>query len=314
MAGLSPWWSLLIPLAAWLLLNFAIRRGLTAGRVVEQGSPDPLPWRAVRLPTANRRHLFGWHIPAAPGAPALVVMHGWGGNAEMMLPLAAPLHAAGYALLLLDARCHGRSDGDGFASLPRFAEDIEAGLDWLAGLAGTPPAGLGVVGHSVGAGAALLVATRRPDVGAVVSLAAFAHPAAMMRRWLQARRIPFRPLGAYVLAYVQRVIGFRFDDIAPVNSIGRVHCPVLLVHGLADTTVPVDEARAIHAARGRQAVELLLIPGSHDDYGDIDRQIGAIDRFLAAALHRGQVLADGQKNGGRPAPAQAEVPRCDSRH
>jgi predicted esterase len=28
------------------------------------------------------------------------VLHGWGGNAQMMLPLARPLHEAGFALLL----------------------------------------------------------------------------------------------------------------------------------------------------------------------------------------------------------------------
>ena len=106
--------------------NVAIRRGLAAPRVVEAGSPQGLPWREVRLPTVNGKHLFGWFIPAGERAPALVVMHGWGGNAGMMLPLAAPLHKRGYALLLVDARCHGQSDDDTFASLPRFAEDIAA--------------------------------------------------------------------------------------------------------------------------------------------------------------------------------------------
>lgn len=59
--------------------NVAIRRGLAAPRVVEAGSPQGLPWREVRLPTVNGKHLFGWFIPAGERAPALVVMHGWGG-------------------------------------------------------------------------------------------------------------------------------------------------------------------------------------------------------------------------------------------
>jgi len=141
-----------------------------------------------------------------------------------------------------------------------------------------------VIGHSVGAGAALLVAARQPELRAVVSLAAFAHPAAMMRRWLATLHIPYWPLGAYILAYVQRVIGFRFAAIAPVNTIARVACPVLLVHGLEDDTVPVAEAREIHAARAGDAVELLLIPGSHDDYGDIGLQIAGLRDFLDRAL------------------------------
>ncbi len=267
-------------------LNFGIRRGLAAPRVAEAGRPEGLLWREVSMPTCNAKKLYGWFIPAETPGPALVVMHGWGGNAEMMLPLAAPLHTAGYSLLLVDARCHGQSDGDTFASLPRFAEDIDAALRWLADQPEVDAQRLGVVGHSVGAGAALLAASRRTDLRAVVSLAAFAHPAAMMRRWMAGMHIPYWPLGAYILAYVQRVIGHRFDAIAPCNTIARVTCPVLIVHGLSDDTVPVAEAQQIYAARASDAVELLLVPGSHDDYGDIGRQIGALQDFLDRAMRR----------------------------
>ena len=266
------------------VLNYFIRRGLAAPRVIDTARPEGLPWQEVSVPTANDKNLHGWFIPAGNGRPALVVMHGWGGNAGMMLPLAAPLHAAGYSLLLVDARCHGQSDGDSFASLPRFAEDIEAALRWLAKRPEVDPLALGVIGHSVGAGAALLAGSRQPSIRAVVSLAAFAHPAAMMRRWLASMRIPFWPLGAYILAYVQWVIGHRFDAIAPCNTIAQLRCPVLIVHGLEDDTVPVEEARQIFAARTSDAVELLLVPGSHDDYGDMSEQVGLLSAFLDRAF------------------------------
>ena len=282
--GLNSLWLLpVLGLLPWVL-HRAIRRGLAAPRIVKAEVPGGLPWQAVTLPTRNDKRLHAWFIPAAARAPALVIMHGWGGNAGMMLPLAGPLHRAGYTLLLVDARCHGLSDDDSFASLPRFAEDIEAALDWLAGQAAVDPARLGVVGHSVGAGAALLAASRRPALRAVVSLAAFAHPATMMRRWLASKGIPYWPLGAYVLAYVQRAIGHRFDAIAPVTTIAGIGCPVLLVHGLADETVPLADAEAILAAGRPGQVQLLTVPGSHDDYGDIDRNLPAVTDFLMAAF------------------------------
>lgn len=281
---MSVWLWLLLPLLAWGALNVTIRRALAVERVVERGVPEGMPWRPVALPTANGKRLSGWFILAGERAPALVVMHGWGGNAELMLPLAAPLRTAGFALLLLDARCHGRSDADSFASLPRFAEDIEAGLSWLAAQPEVDANSLGIIGHSVGAAAALLAASRRSDLRAVVSLAAFAHPAAMMRRWLAARHIPYLPIGAYVLAYVQWVIGHRFDAIAPCRTIADVRCPVLLVHGADDVTVPLCEAREIHAARAGERVELLVVPGSHDDYGDIGPALGQVTAFLQRAM------------------------------
>jgi alpha-beta hydrolase superfamily lysophospholipase len=39
--------------------------------------------------------------------PAVLTMHRWGANAATLWPVVPPLHAAGFAVLLLDARCHG---------------------------------------------------------------------------------------------------------------------------------------------------------------------------------------------------------------
>ena len=266
------------------VVNRRIRASLAAPRLRETGVPDGLPWREVHIPTQRGKTLFGWFIPAGEAAPALAVVHGWGGNAEMMLPLAEPLHEAGYAALFFDARSHGRSDGDSFASLPRFAEDLEHVVDWLQGQREVDASRVGVIGHSVGAGAALLLASRRPDLAAAVSLAAFAHPAGIMRRWLKLKRIPYWPLGAYILHYVQYVIGHRFDDIAPCYTIRSANCPVLLAHGTDDQMVPVSEAQEIYANRRDERVHLLLMPGSHDEYGEIERHIGTVIGFLDAAM------------------------------
>lgn len=283
--------SLVLILAACGLVlvaaNTLIRWSLRAPRVLEHTSPATLglAYSEIRIPTANRKQLFAWFVPV-PGAgpaPALVVLHGWGGNAETMLPLAAPLHRAGYALLFVDARSHGRSDPDTFSSMPRFAEDIEHALDWLEKQPGIDRKRIGLVGHSVGAAAAMLAASRRDGLAAVVGIAAFAHPDAVMRRMLGAWRVPYIPFGWYVLRYVQYVIGFRFDDIAPLNTLGRVRCPVLLVHGTEDAMVPVAEARALHA-RYPDTCRLLLVKGSHDFYDDLERQIGDVVDFLDGAM------------------------------
>ncbi|MGB0127441.1 MAG: alpha/beta fold hydrolase [Rhodocyclaceae bacterium] len=270
----------------WWALNAAIRFSLRPARIPERSNPQALglAFSVVSIPTANGKRLHSWLIKAADEAPALVVLHGWGGNAEMMLPLALPLHRAGYTLLFIDARNHGASDGDTFSSLPRFAEDFEHALDWLRRQPGGGHRRLGVIGHSVGAGAALLAASRRPDIAAVVSLSAFAHPETMMRRWLASKAFPLWPLGSYILAYVQRVIGHRFDQIAPCNTIRSVQCPVLLVHGCRDATVPHQDAMLIHAARAHAAVQLLVLEGGHDEIEDIDETMDHLRRFLVQAM------------------------------
>ena len=274
------------------VLRWAIHRSLAPERLAESRTPGDvgLQHRDVSIPTENNKFLFGWFVAASQevSSPAVILLHGWGGNAETLLPLTLPLHQAGFAVLLIDARCHGRSDEDRFTSMPRFAEDLGHAMDWLKRQDEIDPESIVVVGHSVGAAASLLAASRRADIAAVVSIAAFTHPVAMMRRWFAFKGIPYMPIGWLILRYVEWVIGHRFDDIAPENTIRRVHCPLLLIHGADDTTVPVSEAHAIHAARPGDHVLLKVVAGSHDDYADLDKELPALVDFLASSVGGGR--------------------------
>ena len=270
------------------LAHRAILHGLRAPRVPHAVGDTPaktLPsqLRELHIAGPNGRRLFARLVmPTRLGStpvPAVLAMHGWGANAGLMGPVVPPLQAAGFATLLLDARCHGHSDDDDFSSLPRFAEDIAAGLAWLRQQPEIAPDRIALVGHSVGAGAAILHAARHGDVSAVVSLSAFAHPREVMRRWLAQHHIPFVPIGWYVMRHVQRVVGASFDAIAPVNTLPQVHCPVLLVHGRTDNTVPFENALRLQAVSN--GAELLALEGRYaqmwrlQQSGDEEREIVA---------------------------------------
>lgn len=265
----------------------AIRRGFRAPRLVHETTPDALgiPAREVVIATANDKRLFAWLIApiSARPAAAVLVMHGWGANAALMLPAVRPLHDAGYVVLLIDARCHGRSDDDRFSSMPRFAEDVEHALDWLAEQPEVDPQRIALLGHSVGAGAVLLVASRRHNLRAVVSVSAFAHPREVMRRLLARQHLPFMPIGWYVLRQVQQLIGYRFDDIAPERSIARANCPVLLAHGRDDDTVPFADAEYLLASglKASRSVQLLALDGGHEVQDALSQYEGAMLEFLA---------------------------------
>ena len=275
----------------WVLragVHTLILKGLRAPRVPGHMPADTLALGAepVHLPGPNGKTLFAWFVPVpgASRAPAVLVMHGWGANASMMLSSVAPLQAAGMAVLLLDARCHGASGDEPFTSLPRFAQDIEAGMDWLACQPNVDASRLAVMGHSVGAGAALLSATRRDDIRAVVSISAFAHPYEVMRRFLALHHVPYFLLGWYVLRHVQRVIGARFDDIAPIRSMTLVRCPVLLVHGEDDDLVPFEDARRLQAAGQAGRVQLLAVAGRHDPSLSLEADQSLLLAFLKRQL------------------------------
>jgi pimeloyl-ACP methyl ester carboxylesterase len=127
----------------------------------------------LRIPTQNERYLFAQWLPQARSKDILgkaVLMHGWGGNGSQLMPAARVLHEQGWSVLLPDARCHGLSDTDTFSSLPRFAEDLDAALNWLLVHEAASQHRLVVLGHSLGAAATILCASRRQDVSAVVSV------------------------------------------------------------------------------------------------------------------------------------------------
>lgn len=278
---------------AYQLLHRAILCGLRAPRTSHPSAPaDPGAsrdaWRDVDIPGPRGRQLFGWMVSPPAGthrpAPAALVMHGWGANAETMWPLVAPLRAAGFAVLLIDARCHGRSGDEAFTSMPRFAEDIAAGLAWLRTQPGVASDRLALIGHSVGAAASLLHASRHHDVCAVVSLSAFAHPREVMRRFMVEKRVPYPLLGWYVLHHVQRVIGTSFDAIAPLTTLARVRCPVLLVHGRGDTTVPFADAERLLAVSNQ--ARLLAVDGDHDLRDTLALHAPVLVDFLRSACAR----------------------------
>ena len=265
-----------------LSLLLLIHLGFRAPRTRENGSPGDLglDYQAVTIPTVSGKQLFGWWLPLPDARATIVIIHGWGGNAELMLPMALPFHNAGINVLLIDARNHGSSDSDSFSSLPRFAEDLGKAVEWLKQ---TPPEHsqrVALLGHSVGAGAALLEASRRHDIDAVISVSAFAHPAWMMRRFLQRWWMPSALISA-IMRYVEWIIGHRYEAIAPLHTICRIRCPVLLVHGKQDNTVPVEDARAIEGGCSRPDITLLEIEeADHDSVEKIENHGPQLVAFL----------------------------------
>ena len=275
--------------APWL-----IRRAYRTPRCAISDTPASLklPYQNCRIPTANGKYLSAWFIAdndSKDKLPVVAIMHGWGGCAAQMLPFARLLHQAGYGVLLLDARNHGGSDSDSFSSMPRFAEDLENGLNWLKEQPRTDPCRLFLLGHSVGAAATLLLASQRQDLAGVISIPGFAHPGELMRRQMQSRHIPYHPFGWLILRYIERTIGFSFDDIAPCNTIRHIECPVMLIHGRADNFIPMEDSKTIYANRAGDNVQLILLEGvGHNSIAALSRHAETLLRFMSHCSQQNQ--------------------------
>jgi uncharacterized protein len=259
-------------------------------RAAPRRTPESLgaPFEDVWFPTANGRTLRGWWIPAGPSRrPAVILVHGWGRNAERMLPYLAMLRPLGVHLLAFDARNHGASERDGHASMKKFSEDILAAVAFLAARRDVDGERLGVVGLSIGGSAAIHAAAREPRIRAVVTVGAFAHPRDAMLEmgfgslWLA----PARPL---LFRFMEWRVGATFDDLAPERQIARVGARVLLVHGEDDAVVPLRHARRLASAAGGRA-DLWVLPGRGHSDVHLDPGVPArLRSFLGEALSVGR--------------------------
>lgn len=101
-------------------------------------------------------------------APALLLVHMYGGDRRDWRDLALKAQNDGYPVLALDLRGHGQSQGR--RSLDRMAQDIEAGLEFLQAQDNVTRDRLAVIGAGTGANLALQAAAASTDLRAVVLL------------------------------------------------------------------------------------------------------------------------------------------------
>ena len=124
-----------------------------------------IPHSDVAFRASDGVRLSGWYAPGSNGA-ALVVVHGGGGDRQGAVRHAQMLHAAGYGVLVYDARGRGRSGGHENAFGWRWDRDVRGAVDYLAAHGIQR---IGLLGLSTGAEAVVAEAADDPRVGAVVA-------------------------------------------------------------------------------------------------------------------------------------------------
>ena len=154
-----------------------------------------LDYESVMLTTADDVDLAAWFVPGTNGA-GVVAMHGAGSTRSDVLDQAAAVARHGYAVLLIDARGHGESDGTAMDFGWYGDQDIGAGTAFLASRPEVDANRIGVVGFSMGGEEAIGAAASDERIRAVVAEGATARQAADKawlsevygwRGWLQER-------------------------------------------------------------------------------------------------------------------------------
>ena len=210
--------------------------------------PDSLPGaETVTIPSTSGATVRGWWLPGQARG-ALVLMHGVRGNRLQMLARAAKLHALGYGVLLFDLQAHGESTGRRITFGKLESLDAAAAVGFVRGR--LPQGRVGVIGVSLGGAAALLGPAPLP-VDALVLESVYPDIGAALSNRLRVGLGPtlgpaFTPvLASLFQLLLPPVLGVSPAELRPIDRIGSVVAPVLVVSGTEDDRTPLQEAQGL---------------------------------------------------------------------
>lgn len=254
------------PLSASLTIALANRSIRPPAQPAEQAALQS----GERFAWGPGGRLAGW---AWGRGPLVVLVHGWGGRAAQMAPLASALAAAGFRAVALEVTGHGESAGRSSA-WSCFVRDLAA---FAASLREPVHA---FVAHSAG-GLATMAARRQGRIVAerFVCIAAPSHPYPPVRGVAQRLDPPPAVLQRY-RHYLAAELGLEWqqlEDGAAWRGAGR---PLLLVHDENDRFVAHTEADRI-AAVCEEATVLKTRGYSHTRVLRAPETLQAVPAFLA---------------------------------
>ena len=181
------------------------------------------------------RHISTWRW-GSRDSPAVLLVHGWGGNAAQMRAFVFPLLSAGYRVIAYDQPAHGVSEGR-LTGLPDFA-DVLAEVAWHHGDVRA------VIGHSLGATAAAMAhAWKKLDAKNIVLISPPSDMLGYSRRFARWHWMP-EPLRRSMQAAIEERYGLRWEELELARVAPRLSARALVVHDKDDRMVPWKQGAA----------------------------------------------------------------------
>ena len=227
--------------------------------------PHPSSYRdgadILKLTTSTGRKISAVYFPNNSARYTLLVSHG---NAEDLgdeLEWLQDLRRQGFSVFAFDYEGYGTSEGK--PSENALYEDEFAAYDYLAVNLATPPDRILIYGRSVGGGPAVRLAARRPSAGLI-----------LQSTFVSAFRV------------LTRVPLLFFDKFPNARDIRHVHCPVLIMHGTADSVISYWHSQELFRKANEPKQFFAIQGGGHND---------VVASSTSAALADFTALIDGKR-------------------
>ncbi len=230
-----------------------------------------LEYQEIDVEAEPEIFLKTWYIPSQLAEPLIILVPGYEGTRETMLPWINFLHEAGYSTVAIDPRGQGESDGEcicgsylasDLGKIVQFFKQKDVARFVLFGLS------LG------GVGAIIAGAQNSEEVVGVIADSSFAnmrqgfrHSPSCEARILFDNPLLYKLLQAFGPIYIHNALGEFIDPTKETNALLHVKNVqnILLIHGKNDTVIPVENAYILfeEAKKTPGTKELWIYEGDH---------------------------------------------------
>lgn len=210
--------------------------------------------------------------------PGIVVIHGggWSGgdkDSARERNIAATLVPRGYVCMSINYSLASKET----AAFPQNIQDCKRAVRWLrkhADRLQLDTAHIGAIGGSAGGHLTALLAVSGPETGidppedaehscriqAAVPL--YPHCASSWEAGVGEKHVTYTRL--WMFAKPRTEAAALWDSGSPIKQISKDDPPLLIIHGTADTTTPLDQSTRLHEAarEAGQTSDLIIIEGA----------------------------------------------------
>ncbi|PZO42513.1 MAG: alpha/beta hydrolase [Shackletoniella antarctica] len=214
----------------------------------------------LKVPVTADQDISAIYLANAEADYVLLYIHGNAEDLGDIRPVLERLYAWGFGVFAYDYRGYGTSDGS--PSEANAYEEVIAAYTYLIEQLGIPPERIIVYGRSVGGGPATALAANYAVAGLILE-SSFTSA--------------FRVIAPFPV--------LPFDKFPNLDNLREVQAPVLVLHGEADATIPIDHGRALYEAAPDPKLSLWVSEAEHNDFTWV-----AGDRHREALLELQQLI------------------------
>lgn len=247
------------------------------------------PHEDVFIKSGDGLKLHATYFPGKQEGKIVICFHGY--TSEGMkdyIGLSGYYLERGYSMLLVDERAHGQSEGTyiGFGCKDRW--DALKWIEWVIQTCGEQ---VQILLHGTSMGGATVLMTSGlslpGQVKGIISDCAFTSPKYVFNHVLHSMyHLPAFPLIPITDWINKKRAGYGMDECNAAREVRKAKVPILMIHGEADTFVPVSMCQEIYDNCASPKKMLVISGAAHAEsyYKDTENYEKALDEFTGGII------------------------------